>query len=338
MVGLLGSTVFYALFGLATVWQSLAWLFVSRIGAGIAGATIPTAQAYIADTTTLETRAKGMALIGMAFGIGLTFGPLLGFLTVGSSADDPGPWPGFAAAGLSAIALLMAIFWLPESRRPGTAEPGAHMHRWVNLADLRLALSLPSIGLLLAAIFLCMFSFANFETTIALLVSGGEQPGESPFAFSRGQVFLTFAYIGVTLALVQGGLVRRLSQRLPESQLAIGGAVLELIGFAATVVAIVLGSVAGLLASRGTVVAGFAFVQPALQALPGRRSDPTSQGAVLGVGQSVNSLARILGSGLGIPLLAVGSQLPYAVAAALMVVCLLLVALAARRGEDFRRA
>src|SRR5690606_25880633 len=124
----------FAPFGLGTVWQSLAWLFVSRIGAGIAGATIPTAQAYIADTTTLETRAKGMALIGMAFGIGLTFGPLLGFLTVGSSADDPGPWPGFAAAGLSAIALLMAIFWLPESRRPGTAEPGAHMHRWVNLA------------------------------------------------------------------------------------------------------------------------------------------------------------------------------------------------------------
>lgn len=212
------------------------------------------------------------------------------------------------------------------------------MHRWVNLADLRLALSLPSIGLLLAAIFLCMFSFANFETTIALLVSGGEQPGESPFAFSRGQVFLTFAYIGVTLALVQGGLVRRLSQRLPESQLAIGGAVLELIGFAATVVAIVLGSVVGLLASLGIVVAGFAFMQPTLQSLLSRRSDPTSQGAVLGVGQSVNSLARILGSGLGIPLLAVGSQLPYAVAAALMVVCLLLVALAARRGEDFRRA
>src|SRR6188508_2089296 len=63
MIGLGGSVVFYLLFGVATVWKSMVLLFVSRIGAGIAGATIPTAQAYIADTTTLENRAKGMALI-----------------------------------------------------------------------------------------------------------------------------------------------------------------------------------------------------------------------------------------------------------------------------------
>ncbi|MEE2706014.1 MAG: MFS transporter, partial [Planctomycetota bacterium] len=76
MIGLSGSVVFYTLFGVATVMKDMTLLFVSRIGAGIAGATIPTAQAYIADSTSLKDRPKGMALIGMAFGLGFTFGPL----------------------------------------------------------------------------------------------------------------------------------------------------------------------------------------------------------------------------------------------------------------------
>src|SRR5690606_13404102 len=95
LIGLAGSVVFYTLFGIATVMKNLALLFVARIGAGVAGATIPTAQAYIADTTSLETRAKGMALIGAAFGLGFTFGPLFGYLAVPSGQGDPGPGPGY---------------------------------------------------------------------------------------------------------------------------------------------------------------------------------------------------------------------------------------------------
>ncbi len=109
MVGLAGSVVFYTLFGIATVLQSIAWLFVARIGAGIAGATISTAQAYIADSTSLENRAKGMALIGAAFGFGFTLGPLLGGLALPGEGSQPGPGPGYVAAGLSALALLLAL-------------------------------------------------------------------------------------------------------------------------------------------------------------------------------------------------------------------------------------
>ena len=100
MVGLGASAVCYALFGVATIFKSLPLLFASRIGAGIAGATISTAQAYIADATSLDKRAKGMALIGAAFGLGFTFGPLFGFLAVPSGQGDPGPGPGYAAAAL----------------------------------------------------------------------------------------------------------------------------------------------------------------------------------------------------------------------------------------------
>ena len=120
MIGLTGSVVFYALFGLAAAQRSLALMFVSRIGAGLCGATIGTAQAYIADVTTRETRARGMALIGAAFGLGFTFGPLIGAAALISSGSDEqigtSPWPGYVAAMLSSMALLMAFFWLPESQ------------------------------------------------------------------------------------------------------------------------------------------------------------------------------------------------------------------------------
>ena len=95
MIGLAGSTIFYGLFGIATMLKSMPLLFASRIGAGVAGATIATAQAYIADSTTLQNRTKGMALIGAAFGLGFTFGPLLGAAAVLFSNDvAASPAPG----------------------------------------------------------------------------------------------------------------------------------------------------------------------------------------------------------------------------------------------------
>ncbi len=122
IIGLVGSTFFYAMFGLATIWRSLTWLFITRLGAGIAGATISTTQAYIADVTSLETRQKGMALIGAAFGLGFTFGPLLAAAAVVSAGNQElSPAPGFAASVLSGVALLLAIFLLPESLRAGDA-------------------------------------------------------------------------------------------------------------------------------------------------------------------------------------------------------------------------
>ena len=171
MIGLAGSVVFYSLFGIATVLKSLTLLFVSRIGAGIAGATISTAQAYIADVTTLETRARGMALIGAAFGLGFTFGPLFGFLAVPTGEGDPGPGPGFAAAGLSAMALVLAYFKLPESLQPRQRAAGRH---WFDRRALSDALSTPAVGVLLMAMFICIFAFANLETTLSLMLGNDD--------------------------------------------------------------------------------------------------------------------------------------------------------------------
>jgi MFS transporter, DHA1 family, tetracycline resistance protein len=334
IIGLAGSVVFYLLFGVATVMRSLSLLLVARIGAGIAGATISTAQAYIADTTSLEKRSKGMALIGMAFGLGFTFGPLLGFLAVPGGQGEPGPWPGYAAAILSAVALVLAIWKLPESLRPDSRAATA---RIAHLHEFRLAMSVPSIGLLLAAIFVCIFSFANFETTLSMLIKGSTEAENSPFRFTWGQVCLTYAYIGLTMTVVQGVLVRRLAGRVPEGRLAGVGALLQVVGFVVVIVATGQASAPLLMAALGVVTAGAGLMQPNLNSLLSRRSDPEKQGAIMGVGQSVNSLARILGAGLGIPMLKIAMTLPYYVCMGLMSLGLLLVLVAARVGRDYRQ-
>ncbi|WP_158545337.1 MFS transporter [Bremerella cremea] len=335
MIGLVGSVVFYTLFGIATTMQSMTLLFISRIGAGIAGATISTAQAYIADTTSLEERPKGMALIGMAFGLGFTFGPLFGYLAVPSGTGDPGPWPGYAAAALSFVALMLAWFKLPESIRSDS--PSAAKHNF-NLKGLRDALSVPSVGLLLISLFVVVFSFANFETTLSMLLKGTEhsEGQEHPFAFTFGQVCLTYAYIGFTLALVQGGIVRRVAGKVSEGVLASTGCVLMIVGMLLILKATQDQSVVLLLGALAIVVGGFGFMMPSLNSFISRRSDPEKQGGILGIGQSVNSLARIIGSGLGIPLLKLNILAPFAISAAIMGLGLLLVILASRSGKDYQ--
>jgi MFS family permease len=338
MVGLGGSVIFYALFGVATVFRSLPLLFVSRIGAGIAGATISTAQAYIADATSLEKRARGMALVGAAFGLGFTFGPLFGLLALPSEGADPGPGPGYAAAALSAAALVLAYFKLPESLKPGN--PVARRN-WFDPTALRDALATPGVAMLLLASFVCVVSFASFESTLALMV----KDAEIGYGFDFARLCYTFAFIGLVLTLVQGGVVRPMSGRVPERLMAIFGTLMEIVGFILMAWAATNVSVELLFGGLSTVVTGFAFITPSLNSLLSRWSDPGKQGGILGVGQSVTALARIIGPMIGVPLFSnralaeswgvKPAQIPSFFAAGLMAVGLLVVVLAAARGRDY---
>jgi DHA1 family tetracycline resistance protein-like MFS transporter len=328
IVGLIGSVGFYLLFGLATVWQSLAWLFVARIGAGIAGATIPAAQAYIADVTTLANRARGMAMIGAAFGMGFTFGPLLGAAALLFSDDlSASPWPGYAAAALSCVALLMAIFLLPESLRPGSHSVG---HRVLDLRAWRDAFQTPSVPALLAAAFASLVSFASFETTISLLLNAEDLP----FRFKFHEVLLFYAFIGFTLSLAQGVLVRRLAPRVGEVALCLAGGIVTIAGFALLVAGTSSGQLWLLMVASAVEVTGFSLMTPSLQSLISRRSHPAKQGGILGVSQSTSSLARVAGPLIAVPLFFRSAVLPYAAAIAIMAVSILIFALFARRGTD----
>jgi DHA1 family tetracycline resistance protein-like MFS transporter len=355
LIGLAGSTLFYGLFGLATAWQSLAGLFMARIGAGIAGATIATAQAYIADVTTKERRAKGMALIGAAFALGFTLGPLLGATALLAGGDVAlSPWPGYVASGLSGTALLLACFMLPESLRPGS---GAMPHALLSFTALRTALATPSVGLLILTSFIAVFSFANFESTLSVMIArimAGHIAGRGESAllawlvervhhwgFQEHEqatliiVLVVFAYLGVVLTLAQGFLVRRLSTRLPEDVMASAGAVLTMVGLVLLAVATITSNFPLTVAAVAIEVLGFAFVNPSLQSLISRRSDPSQQGGVLGLAQSASSLARIVGPVCGLALFHQSPDWPYWAATGAMGMGLVLIMIAARGGKDF---
>lgn len=405
ILGLAGSAFFYSLFGYCTSLGAegtllglgvLPWLFLCRIGAGIAGATIPTAQAYIADITGPKERASGMALIGAAFGFGFTFGPLLGAAFVpgdlsdfrrsgnpvvaelgitepqlaeieAATADyqaarkamgrrgdrnerdrlkhvrdeqivavlDPGQqsrWkvmnapssaPGYVAGVLSFLALLSAIFLLPESLNPGSKPRDSH---WLDLTSLKQALGRPSIGLILLTMFLTTLAFAQFESTLSLLTDY--------LGLADRDNYLVFAYIGFVLSLSQGFLVRRLLPRLGELVMSLLGTSLMTVGLLAVAAAGDQESIRMLYGVLPLAVVGFSALNPSLQSLLSRRTSADQQGGILGLGQSVSALARILGPLLGLSLCDVSILWPYRVGAGIMVLGILLVLLLRRNSGD----
>lgn len=335
ILGLVGSTFFYAMFGFATSLgktgmflgiDALAWLFITRIGAGIAGATIPTAQAYIADITGPKERGKGMALIGAAFGIGFTFGPLIGAAFVSAEAGaTPSAAPGYVASVLSGIAALLSIFILPESLQQKTSESLTRKHHWFDVASFQHALAKPRIGLILLTIFLTTFAFAQFESTLSLLTQ--------ELGFAARSNFFIFAYIGLILTLSQGILVRRLIPKLGEYRMGLIGIVLMVVGLLLIGVAGNSGSYTLLYTVLPISVIGFSATTPSLQSLLSLNTSDDEQGGILGVGQSISALARILGPLAGIilfkgtsnGLISGGITLPYWAGAGIMVLGLLLM-------------
>jgi MFS family permease len=296
LAGLVGSVVFYSLLGVALTVPTeqaslgLTLLFVSRIGAGISGATISTAQAVIADTTTPERRKVGMAMIGAAFGIGFTFGPL-----IGSAVDASTPqWIGYIAASLSALALILGMLLLPETRVPDAVPLRRQL---IDLGALRRVLANRALGPVVLVFFLASLGFGGFETTLALI-------NRDTLKLPQEWNFRLFAFVGFVLMLAQGGLYRPLAKRFTETTFMTLGIIfmgLGVLGVGGLNYLANLGyfdqaeRIAWLLVSTTFAVVGFAFLTPSAQALISRRADPQRQGEILGVNQSVAALARILG-------------------------------------------
>ncbi|MCI0376992.1 MAG: MFS transporter [Gemmataceae bacterium] len=326
LLGLIGSVVFYALFGYAAslpgttmAGTALVLFFVARIGAGIAGATIATAQAVIADSTPPDKRKHGMAIIGAAFGIGFAFGPLIG---AGSMELFPNNAEaiGYVAAALSLAAFALGYRLLPETRRVDTGPP--QTRRWLDPAALARALANGAIGPVILTFFLATLGFGAFEVTLALLL-------RDSFGLKESQSFLIFSYVGFVLLLTQGYLYRKLAKRWSEVAFIALGIVLMAGGVGAlgavTYAASTGWSLYGLLfAALTSAVVGFAFLTPSANALISRRTDANQQGEILGVNQSASALARILGPVLGVTLYksTASHLLPYALGAGLLILML----------------
>jgi MFS transporter, DHA1 family, tetracycline resistance protein len=279
---LLGSLILtgvsYLVFAVAT---SLPMLFVSRIFAGIAGATLSTAQAYIADTTTPENRTRGMGLIGAAFGMGFIFGPAMG----GVLSRWGFSVPAYAAAGLAAAAFLFALVRLPESLPPEEREAARHRVR----ASFRDALSRPVVGTVLGLFFIATLCFSGMEAVLALFC-------ERFFGWGPHHIGYLFAYVGVVAAVLQAGMVGALAKRFGERALIRAG--LALMG-AAFIVAGLVPPVGLFLVMMGMIAVGSGLITPSLSSLVSVATPADEQGRILGVYQSLGSLGRAVGPFLG---------------------------------------
>lgn len=282
---LLGSLVLtsasYVLFGLA---GSLTVLFISRILAGIAGATISTAQAYIADTTSREERTKGMGMIGAAFGLGFIFGPAIGGILSrwGYSV------PAFASAAIALGAAVFAYFRLPESLPPGARiETGIRLHH--PAGSLVEAIRRPRVGPVLLLFFIGTLCFSAMEATFALF-------GQHAYGLGPQGVGYILAFVGVLAAAMQAGLVGTLARRFGERALVWCGFLLMGAGF---VVAGTTPPFALFLALMGVASIGSGLYTPSLSGLASLLTPPDEQGGILGMYQSLGSLGRSIGPFLG---------------------------------------
>ncbi|MBV6430644.1 MAG: Tetracycline resistance protein, class C [Bryobacteraceae bacterium] len=278
LLSILGSALGYFLFGLA---GSLAVMYFSRILDGFTGGNISTAQAYIADVTLPEDRAKNFGLIGAAFGLGFIFGPAIGGALSHISVNAPA----YGAGVLSLGTACFGYFALPESLSRHQRQP--HGFRLADLDPVRPLgelLRRPELRLLLAALFLINFAMSGLQSNFSVFTM-------VRFRYSPEQTAMVFVYIGVLAALVQGYLVRRLNPVLGERRMAILGTFMLSAGFLGIAFSYNVWQL--LIAIAG--VAGIGFATTAQTAILSRRVSAREQGWLLGSTQSVLSLTRVAG-------------------------------------------
>lgn len=303
LVSLAGTCVAYVAMAYAS---TLIMLFAARALAGLFAGNIAAAQAYIADITTPENRARGMGLFGAAFGLGFIFGPVFGgYLTEPVAGNINFHVAPLCAAGLSVLAAVLTILILKESRNPGSGEE--KRHGW--FSPIIAAVHRTDMKQLVFLFLLVMFVFAGLEATIAMWA-------ERQFSWGPREVGRLFAYVGLVAVVVQGGLIGPVTRRWGEERVVVLGLCGLVIGFATMPIAQNLWI---LLGATALLAGGFGLCNPALNSLISRRASSESQGAALGVAQSGASLARILGPAFaGVVFATLGRHAPYVIGAVLL--------------------
>ncbi len=217
LFSLFGFGLDYILQGFA---PSISWLFVGRMLAGVTGASFTTATAYIADISTPEKRAQNFGLIGAAFGVGFILGPAMGgFL------GQYGPRvPFFVAAGLTMINFFYGLFILPESLAPENRRPFEWRRANPVGSLMRLGKYPVILGLVASLVLIYVAGFAVQGTWTFYTME--------KFKWDEKTVGLSLATIGLSFAIVQGGLSRVIIPRLGQQRSVYVGLLFSALGFA----------------------------------------------------------------------------------------------------------
>ena len=313
LFSLAGAVLAYLWLGVA---EELWALFAARAIGGFMAGNISAAFAYVADITTRETRAKGMGMVGAAFALGFTIGPAIGGILAGSDPHNADfQSPAFAAAGLSAFALVLGVFTLKESLSDEIRKRIAEKPKETRSKQFRIALKNPNIRLLLFLSFLAVFAFAGIEATFALW-------SRRQYGWGPEQNGYLFALIGFSGALLQGGLIGRMSKRFGEANLIVQGSIALTLGIGLIPFATELWM---LIIVMLIAVYGFSVISPSLNSLISLQTNEEDQGGMMGVARSATTLARVGGPAWAGTLFSVlGMNWPYFGGACIMAVVIVI--------------
>jgi MFS transporter, DHA1 family, tetracycline resistance protein len=321
---LLGTSLAYLLLGLA---QTLTSLLVAVVLAGAVSGTLATAQAYIADSTTKEDRARGLGMIGAAFGLGLVAGPAVGGLLSLHSLSAP-------ALFASVLALTNCAFGyltVPESHAPRLRKK-VPLLRLDPISQLARILEMRNVRVLLVAVLLLNLALAGLVNNFPLF-------SQARFGWGTTSNAFFFAFVGVCAVVTQGFLIGRLQPRFGESSLLLGG--LALVSLNLLLVSLVPSGVL-LYPIVGILALGMGLAIPSLTALISNRTPPQAQGRLMGGLQAILSLAMILGPATaGLAFDHLGIPAPYLIGGALSVLALVVSAadlLPGRKARVVQRA
>jgi MFS family permease len=315
LICLLGTSLAFTLLGLA---GSLPVVFLAVLLDGITGGNLTTAYAYIADVTEPEDRARGMGLVGAAYGLGMIGGPALGGLLSAYGLM----LPAFCAAAVALANVIFGFFMLPESLPP---ERRLSTLPWRKANPFTQLAGLPGLGasrLLLAAVFTLNLAFAGLQTNFPLF-------SQARFAWSSVDNGIFFAYVGVCAVLVQGLLYRWVHPRLGERRLAVIGLCLMAVGLAGTALAAQAWMLVPLI---GLIALGSGISIPSITGLLSNRVNESAQGRLMGGLQVLLSMTGIFGPALaGAAYEQIGLSAPYALGALLTLAALTITLVAFRR-------
>ena len=314
LLSTLGAAIAYTIFGLA---HSLLILFLSRLIAGIMGGNISTAQAYVADVTSLEDRAKGMGLIGAAFGIGFLLGPAIAAILIHPkfmsafqiSESYRYSIPGFFAAGMSLLSFLLVLFKLPESINLTNIDNVERVEKisifsksfWEYLFEERISHVKFLFPMLIGCMFLSSFGQSSLYSSLPLFC-------EELLTISAEKVGLLFAFMGLIGVLVQGGLLRILVKHCSEKKIFLVGTILMSSGLILISIAQNKNMLLGFLLFMAL---GWSLVIPTLTSLISKESDPAKIGMTMGISQGIASLGRVIGPTWGGFLYSLSHRLPF---------------------------